>query len=77
MTPRIRCRVRLRPGASPGVKALRLVLRCRGPPRRVDLGDEKDREASPVFQRHRRLAAPNKISTSSVAGLRTETTTGM
>jgi hypothetical protein len=46
MTPRIRPRVRPWPGASTGVKAVRLVLRCRGPPRRVDLGNEKDRVAA-------------------------------
>jgi hypothetical protein len=46
MTPRIRCRVRLPSAASPSVNAERLVLRCRGPPRWVDLGDEKDRVAA-------------------------------
>jgi hypothetical protein len=51
MIPRVRCRVRRWPGALPGVRAVRLVLRCRGPPRWVDLGDAKDRVAGPVFQR--------------------------
>ena len=45
---------------------------CRGPPRRADLGDEKDRVRGPVFQHIRAFQRGTKISTASVAGLRTD-----
>jgi hypothetical protein len=51
---------RRHPINSPSAKAFSLVLRSRGPPRRGDLRDKKDREASPVFRHIRALQRGNK-----------------
>src|ERR1035441_11020808 len=48
-----------------------LVSRSRGPPDRTDLGNEKDRVRGPVFQNIRAFQRGTRISTASVAGLRT------
>ncbi len=49
-----------------------LVSPSRGPPDRTDLGNEKDRVRGPVFQNIRAFQRGKKISTASVAGLRTD-----
>lgn len=48
------------------------VSPSRGPPDRAALGNEKDRVHGPVFQHIRAFQRGTKISTASVAGLRTD-----
>jgi hypothetical protein len=48
------------------------VSPSRGPPDRAALGNEKDRVRGPVFQHIRAFQRGTKISTASVAGLRTD-----